>query len=166
VSGSTRGTKIARGRFKTTGTGKQTAVRWQLYELKAIDEWRDMQGDWVSRPEAVRRLVEIGLGAELPARRRSPQAASKASELAGERVKKLLSPLLSEQERQARSRQLIRGPKEFRKMRKRRSGGSSDTRQSPALWLLSDNATARQALGRWTLLLSDGATRKTPAVKT
>jgi len=120
MSGSTRGSKIARGRFKTTATLKQAAVRWRLSELKAIDEWRDAQGGALSRSEAIRRLVELGLGSELPQRQPSRQAASKASKLAGERVESLLSPLLSKQERQARRRQLIRGPKEFRKMRERR----------------------------------------------
>lgn len=91
-------------------------MRWQLSELKAIDEWRDMQSSSLSRSEAIRRLVEIGLASELPPRR-SPEAASKAAELAGEQVEKLLSPHLSVQERRARRRQLIRGPKEFRKMR-------------------------------------------------
>jgi hypothetical protein len=117
MSGSTRGTKIARGRFKTAATPTQTAVRWRLSELKAIDEWRDAQGA-LSRSEAIRQLVELGLGAA--PRLRTREAASKASELAGEQVEKLLSPLLSKQERQARRRQLIRGPKEFRKMRERR----------------------------------------------
>jgi hypothetical protein len=122
MSGSTRDTKIARGRYKSGSTPKPTAVRWRLSELKAIDEWRDARGGALSRSEAIRRLVELGLGSEPVPCRRSRKAASKASKLAGERVERLLSPLLSKQERQARRRQLIRGPKEFRKMRERRKG--------------------------------------------
>ncbi|MEH2569629.1 hypothetical protein V1289_009256 [Bradyrhizobium sp. AZCC 2289] len=38
-------------------------MRWQDAELSAIDEWRE-QLDVGSRPEAIRRLVEIGLKAK------------------------------------------------------------------------------------------------------
>jgi hypothetical protein len=32
--------------------------------LEALDEWIDGQGEKISRPEAIRRLVEIGLKAK------------------------------------------------------------------------------------------------------
>jgi hypothetical protein len=58
---SVRGTpKKKRGRPVTTGKGTQIGMRWQDLELTAIDEWRDAH-EVDSRPEAIRRLVEIGL---------------------------------------------------------------------------------------------------------
>jgi hypothetical protein len=36
-------------------------MRWQETELSAIDDWREKHDDVVSRPEAIRRLVELGL---------------------------------------------------------------------------------------------------------
>ena len=50
------------GRPKTTGSGTPQLVRMHKDQLKAIDAWRD--ADDVSRPEAIRRLVEIGLKAK------------------------------------------------------------------------------------------------------
>jgi hypothetical protein len=51
--------KRKRGRPATTGSGLQIGMRWQDQELKAIDEWRSAHG--ATRPEAIRRLVELGL---------------------------------------------------------------------------------------------------------
>ena len=48
------------GRPKTTGSGAAQLVRMHDAQLAAIDAWREKQAD-VSRPEAIRRLVEIGL---------------------------------------------------------------------------------------------------------
>jgi len=33
-------------------------------QLEAIDDWIEAQGEKISRPEAIRRLVEIGLKAK------------------------------------------------------------------------------------------------------
>jgi hypothetical protein len=43
-----------------TGKGTQLGMRWQDTELAAIDDWRQMNAA-ASRPEAIRRLVELGL---------------------------------------------------------------------------------------------------------
>jgi hypothetical protein len=40
--------------------------------LEAVDEWRRKEKDLPSRAEAIRRLVELGLNAPAPKRRRSP----------------------------------------------------------------------------------------------
>jgi hypothetical protein len=39
-------------------------VRFQTQALAALDDWRRKQGDLPGRPEAIRRLVEIGLKAK------------------------------------------------------------------------------------------------------
>jgi hypothetical protein len=36
-------------------------VRMPTLSLKAVDDWRRKQNDLPSRPEAIRRLVELGL---------------------------------------------------------------------------------------------------------
>jgi hypothetical protein len=41
--------------------GTLIGVRVQPDDLAAVDAWRDKQEDQPSRPEAIRRLVEIGL---------------------------------------------------------------------------------------------------------
>jgi hypothetical protein len=39
-------------------------MRWQEPDLKQIDNWRRQQDDLPDRPQAIRRLVEIGLKAK------------------------------------------------------------------------------------------------------
>ena len=51
-----------------TGIGTQIGMRWQEETLGKIDDWRRDQRDLPSRPEAIRRLVEIGLTVKPKAR--------------------------------------------------------------------------------------------------
>lgn len=53
-----------RGRPKTTGIGTLIGVRLLDQPLAAVDDWRARQDDAPSRPEAIRRLVELGLKAK------------------------------------------------------------------------------------------------------
>ena len=48
----------------TTGTGTQIGERWQKSEIAAIDEWIAKSGEKLTRGQAVRRLVELGLKAK------------------------------------------------------------------------------------------------------
>ena len=48
---------------RTPATGDLIGVRVQPGMAKALDDWRRKQDDLPGRPEAVRRLVEIGLKA-------------------------------------------------------------------------------------------------------
>lgn len=53
---------IAKNRGRpATGRGETTGVRLHPPDIEAIDEWRRTQSDLPSRPEAIRRLVELGL---------------------------------------------------------------------------------------------------------
>jgi hypothetical protein len=54
--------KAARRRSAATGT--LVGVRLQDDEIKAIDRWARKQEPPVTRPEAIRRLVELGLKAK------------------------------------------------------------------------------------------------------
>ena len=71
----------------------------------------------MSHSEAIRLLVELGLAASQPLRRRNLEAASKALELAAQQIDKLLEPSIPEEERHRRKRRLLKGPKEFRDIR-------------------------------------------------
>jgi hypothetical protein len=64
-------TVISRKRRGPTPTGKgaPTLVRLQPDLEEKIDNWRAKQDDRLSRPEAIRRLVELGLK---PKRRSAP----------------------------------------------------------------------------------------------
>jgi hypothetical protein len=61
---SIRVTKKSRGRPVTTGTGVQIGMRWQLPELTLIDGWIEKHAPDLTRAEAIRRLVELGLKAK------------------------------------------------------------------------------------------------------
>jgi hypothetical protein len=52
------------GRPKTTGSGQPQVVRMHDQQIAEIDAWIVMQDVEISRPEAIRRLVEIGLKAK------------------------------------------------------------------------------------------------------
>jgi hypothetical protein len=51
-----------RGRPVTTGTGTPVIVRCHEDFLARVDRWVAQQEDKPSRPEAIRRLAELGLG--------------------------------------------------------------------------------------------------------
>jgi hypothetical protein len=52
------------GRPKTTGPGQPQVVRMHDHQIASIDAWITMQDGEMSRPEAIRRLVELGLKAK------------------------------------------------------------------------------------------------------
>src|ERR1019366_4905125 len=79
--------------------------------LKRIDGWAKQQ-KIDRRSEAVRGLV----GSQL-SKRTSPKTAAKAFDMAARQIDKLANPALPEEERQARKRRLIKGPREFRDLR-------------------------------------------------
>ena len=47
-------------------TGELVGVRVQPDMAKQLDDWRRQQDDLPGRPEAIRRLVELGLKAKAP----------------------------------------------------------------------------------------------------
>jgi hypothetical protein len=109
--------KSRRGRPRTTGPGSQIQVRCHEEFLTAVDKWCAKQEGEISRPDAIRRLAELGLAETQPMKRRSPKAASKALELASKQIDKLSDPSATEEERQTRKRRLLKGPNEFREIR-------------------------------------------------
>jgi hypothetical protein len=62
-------------RKRSAETGKLVGVRLQEDQLKAIDKWAAKQDPPVTRPDAIRRLVELGLEGEEKRRYQSELAA-------------------------------------------------------------------------------------------
>lgn len=65
---------MAPQKARPTTTGTLVGTRFQPSLLEAVDEWRKEQPDLPTRPEAVRRLVEIGMGDRAPKRRSDSQS--------------------------------------------------------------------------------------------
>jgi hypothetical protein len=84
---------------------------------RAIESWAKRQEDAPLLSEAIRRLVELGLAGSAPTKKTSPKAAARASDMAAHQIDKLANPSMPEEERRARKRRLIKGPREFRDMR-------------------------------------------------
>jgi hypothetical protein len=100
-----------------TGKGELIGVRIQPNQLAGLDAWIAGQAPPPSRPEAIRRLVELGLAGSQPTKRRSPKAAAKATDMAGQQIDKLADASATHEERQKRKRRLLKGPTEFRDIR-------------------------------------------------
>jgi metal-responsive CopG/Arc/MetJ family transcriptional regulator len=105
-----------RGR-PATGVDPLVGVRLPPALIAALDAWAK-QEQAGSRSEAIRRILEWGLGHARPGRKRTERAA-KASEMAGQEVDRVSDPSATNEERQLRKQRLIKGPKEFREMRNR-----------------------------------------------
>jgi hypothetical protein len=72
----------------------------------------------LTRPAAIRRLVEIGLKAKAEAKTVSkPGRRRRAQELAANAIEKMIDPAASPEERVRRRRRLTKGPPEFREDR-------------------------------------------------
>lgn len=110
-----------RGRPKTTGKGTLIGVRMLDEPLSAVDRWIEQQHEPdLSRPEAIRRLVELGLAGTTAGRAKKSATSSKSSELAGKQLDKMADKSASAEEQETRKRRLLKGPSEFRDVRKDR----------------------------------------------
>lgn len=99
-----------------TGKGIQIGERWHPPELAAIDKWIAANGK-MTRGQAVRRLVELGLKANVPARRASDKQKARAKELAGDVIDGMSEAAASAQDQASRKLRLIKGPSGFREVR-------------------------------------------------
>lgn len=103
----------------TTGTGTIIGVRMLDAPMAALDDWITRQGEsYLSRPEAIRRLVELGLKAKAPVRPvGKSRGGLRARELATKAIEKIIDPAAPPEERAQRRRRLTNGPPEFREDR-------------------------------------------------
>jgi len=79
-------TQKRRGRPATTGRGTQIGERWHRPELAAIDRWIAAQGKEMTRAQAVRRLVELGLTVRTTVKQAPAARAARAKELAANAI--------------------------------------------------------------------------------
>jgi Arc/MetJ-type ribon-helix-helix transcriptional regulator len=85
--------------------------------IEEIEAWA-AKNKTASRSEAIRRLVERGLGnTRPPSSQPSRRTFAKASELAGATIDQLDDKSLPPEEQAKRKRRLLKGPSEFREMR-------------------------------------------------
>jgi hypothetical protein len=101
-------------------TGKGTLIGLPLEPelLARVDRWVASQKDGPSRLEAIRRLVELGLAVGPRAGVRT-QKARKAAEMASQEIDRLGDPSATDEERQLRKGRLLKGPREFRDLRRK-----------------------------------------------
>ena len=109
--------KKSRGRPRSTGLGTGILVRMHD-QLDALDAWIAKQDDpKPTRPEAIRRLVALGLTVRATKPKQAPQArAERAKDLAAKVIDSF--PVTTDVEETAnRKRRLLKGPEEFRDLR-------------------------------------------------
>jgi hypothetical protein len=103
---------------RAAATGDPVLVRVQPDMAKQLDDWRRRQEDLPGRPEAIRRLVALGLKVQTPARSvSSPGRKLRAQELATKAIESVIDPSAPPEERAQRRRRLTKGPTEFREDR-------------------------------------------------
>ena len=100
-----------------TGVGKAQLVRIHDKQLAEIDAWVGHQHEAISRPEAIRRLVEIGLGSVKVARAQKRSDSPTARDLAAVQIDRLADSGAPAEEQASRKRHLLKGPEEFREAR-------------------------------------------------
>ena len=98
----------------------KVTVRIDPHLVEQIDLWRARQEDNPSRAEAVRRLLEVGLAGGRPAMREKGYSANrtKIARMAGRQLDLMADKEASNEERAARKKTLLKGPKEFHALRK------------------------------------------------
>jgi hypothetical protein len=98
-------------------TGRDPAITARLPSAVISDVSRWAAENSLSRSEAIRRLVEIGLSVNTSAKPTRKETARKASQLAAREIDPLGDRSMPPEEQAQRKRALIRGPKEFREIR-------------------------------------------------
>ena len=116
--------KKSRGRPAGKTYSETIPARLEPATVESLDAWASAND--VSRSEAIRRLVELGLSVEPPQGHRllstAKESAARAVELAGNAIDKHSDQNASYDERSTRKRKLIQGPSVFRDARKDRPG--------------------------------------------
>jgi hypothetical protein len=105
-----------RGR-PATGTAPMIGVRMTLEFQKPIKAWAKSQDDRPTMAEAIRRLVEIGLGSVKVARAQKRSDSPTARDLAAVQIDRLADSGAPAEEQASRKRHLLKGPEEFREAR-------------------------------------------------
>jgi hypothetical protein len=108
--------KKSRGRPAGTKYSETIPARLEPATVASLDAWAASHD--VSRSEAIRRLVELGLKVRMPARPViKPGRRLRAQELATKVIEKIIDPTAPPEEKAQRRRRLTKGPTEFREDR-------------------------------------------------
>jgi hypothetical protein len=83
----------------------------------AIVKWAEQQPDMPELPQAVRRLVELGLKSAKAVRGQKTSDSSSARDLAATQLDRLVDTAAAPDEQAKRKRSLLKGPEEFRESR-------------------------------------------------
>jgi len=83
--------------------------------LNELEAWATAND--ISRSDAFRRIVELGLTVKTTAKPPSPARAARAKELASKAIDKMIDPGAPPEEQAQRRRRLTKGPMEFREAR-------------------------------------------------
>jgi hypothetical protein len=104
-----------------TGKGTLVGVRLQPAQLEALDAWIAKQDVPMTRPEAIRAMLDgvLVIVAKDPGEKpvRSTPNKLRAAELAAKAIDKIGDPAAHPEERAQRRRRLTKGPEEFQEMR-------------------------------------------------
>jgi hypothetical protein len=100
-----------RGR-PATGRDPVSAVRLPEDVTREIDRWAALME--ISRSEAIRKLVEVGLKTARFKRPISEKAAAKATEMAEKTLDKMGDKSATAEERDSRKQRLLKGPRGLR----------------------------------------------------
>jgi hypothetical protein len=95
-----------------------TTLRLPKELTAAVEGWAARQPDHPARSEAFRRLVEMGLASAALSLPHSPKTRAKAAALASKTIDLHTDQSATPLEQQSRKRRLLKGPKEFRQLRK------------------------------------------------
>jgi hypothetical protein len=83
----------------------------------SVVKWAENQSDSPSLPEAIRRLVELGLTAKSKGRKSNVAQGLRAREMAGDAIDGLTDVTAHSDDQASRKRRLLKGPEEFREAR-------------------------------------------------
>ena len=107
--------KRGRGRPATNPTSIHLTL--EPGPLSEVDRWTEKQKEQLSRPEAIRRLVEIGLTVRTKSKQPTTARAERAKTLAWKTLESLTLAAADDDEKTSRKRRLIKGPEEFQGVR-------------------------------------------------
>jgi hypothetical protein len=106
--------KKRRGR-PATGKDPLVSARMPSAVIAGVEAWAE--ANEVSRSQAFRQLVELGLAHSKSAGYPSAKSAEKAKQLAAKAIEGLVDPQTPMEEAAKRKRRLLKGPEEFREVR-------------------------------------------------
>lgn len=108
--------KPRRGRPEVDSTA--VTVRMLNTEIAQVDAWAGRHMADASRPKAIRRLVALGLVGSKPVGKRRQKDTAKATKMAGREIDRVADSSATSIERAKRKRRILKGPTEFRDIRK------------------------------------------------